>query len=105
MDANERIDGIDARFFSDTLDEEINANLEPLHAQTTVSTEMMDRLIGGHSPREFMAASTHDFRQLSESPFAEAPRSYRFPSVAPLATTGYSPDNGLIERSLRDTDQ
>ena len=65
----------------------------------------MDRLIEGHSAREFMTESAREFRQLSESPFAEAPRAYRFPPVSPLTTAGYSPDNGSVERSLRYTDQ
>ena len=87
-DMDEQNDENSARFSPDMIEERIKANLEPLHAQISALTEMMDRLFQGNSAREFTTASTHEPRPRSESPFVEAPGTSRFPPVAPLTTGG-----------------
>ena len=80
------------RFSPELVDERIKASLEPLHAQITALTEMMDRLIQSNSVREPTTASSRGTRHQYESPYSEVPGSSRFPTVAPLTTAGYSPD-------------
>ena len=43
--AAELIKEADAQFSSDLIDEKIKGNLEPLHAQNSALTQMMDKLI------------------------------------------------------------
>ena len=45
LDTNEGIEENSVRFSPDMVDERIKSNLEPLHAQISAFTEMMDRLI------------------------------------------------------------
>ena len=61
------------RFSSDLVDERLKRSREPLHAQISALTEMMDRLIQGNSVRELTMASTRDLRYQYESPFSGAP--------------------------------
>ena len=81
------------RFSPELVDERIKANLEPQHAQITALTEMMDRLIQNNSAKETTTASSRGIGHQYESPYSEGPGSSRFPTVAPLTTAGYSPDN------------
>ena len=53
-----------ARFSPHLIEESIKANLEPLHAEISALTEMMDRLIQGNSAREFTTASTRELQRL-----------------------------------------
>ena len=80
------------RFSRELVDERIKANLEPLHAQIAALTELMDRLIRSNSAREPTTVSTRETRYQYVLPYSRAPGSSRFPTVAPLTTTGYSPD-------------
>ena len=50
------------RFSSKILDEMIKESLEPLHAQITALTEMMDRSIQSNSAREATTASSRGIR-------------------------------------------
>ena len=75
------------RFSPELVDERIKASLEPLHAQITAVTEMMDRLIQSNSGKEATTASSRGIRHQYESPYSEVPGSSRFPTTA-----GYSPD-------------
>ena len=76
-------------------EEMIKANLEPMHAQISALTEMMVRLIQDSSAREFTTASIRKPRPKSQSFFAEAQGTSRFPPVALLTTTGYSHDSEI----------
>ena len=89
VDANEGKEDNSVRFSLDLIDEKIKASLEPLHAQIFARMEMMDRLIQSISAGELPMASTHETRCQYESPFSGAPKSSRFPTVAPLTTAGY----------------
>ena len=94
IDLNERIDKNNASFSPDMIEENIKANLKPLHAQISALTETIASLIQGNSARIFTTSGTRKLRFESESLFTEAPGTSRFPPVAPLTTAGYSPDNG-----------
>ena len=50
----------------------------------------MDCLIHSNSARETISASTRGIRYQYESPYSGAPGSSKFPTVAPLSTSGYS---------------
>ena len=76
----------------DLVEERIKVSLEPLHAQISALTEMVDRLIQGNSTTESTTASTRGLRLQHESPYSEEPGSSRFPTIAPLTTVGLSPD-------------
>ena len=89
-DTKEQNDEGSARLSPDIIEERIKANLEPLHTQIFALTEMMDRFFQGNSAREFTTASTHEARPRPESPFAEAPRTSRFPPVVPFTAAGHS---------------
>ena len=91
-DANEQNNSTSARLSPDTIEEKIKANLEPLHAQISVLTEMMDKLIQVNSGREFTTASTRELRLQYELPFAEASAAFRFSPIAPLTIARCSPD-------------
>ena len=80
------------RFSPELIDERTKASLEPLHAQITALTEMMDRLIQSNSAKETTTASSRGVPHQYESPYSEVPGSFRFATVAPLTTAGYSPD-------------
>ena len=80
------------RFSPALVDESIKASLEPLHAQISSLTEMMDRLIQSGLNTESTTASNRGLRLQHESPYSEKPGSSRFPTVAPLTTAGYSSD-------------
>ena len=81
------------RFSPELVYERIKASLEPIHAQITAPTEMMDRLIQSNSAKETTTVSFRGIRHQYESPYSEVPGSFRFPTVAPLTTAGYSPDS------------
>ena len=78
------------------VDEKINASLEPLDTQITALTEMMDHLIQSNSAKEATTTSSRGTRHQYELPYSEVPGSSRCPTVAPLATAGYSPDIILV---------
>ena len=79
-------------FSPDLVDQRIKASLEPLNAQISALTEMMDRFIQSNSARETTTVSTHETRYQYESPFSGAPGISRLEMVAPLTTAEYSPD-------------
>ena len=81
------------RFSPELLDERIKASLEPLHAQISDLTEMMDRLIQSNLTTESTTASSWGPGLQYESPYGEGPGSSKFPTVAHLTTAGYSPDS------------
>ena len=81
------------RFSPELVDERIKASLEPLLAQVSALTEMMDRLIQSNLTTESTTASSQGPRLQHESPYSEGPGSSKFPTVAPLTTAGYSPDS------------
>ena len=85
-------------FSPESVDEGIKASLEPLHAQITALTQIMDRLILSNSATEATTASSRGTRHQYESPYSEVPGSSRFPTVAPLTTAGYSPDSRVFEQ-------
>ena len=93
-------DGTSTRFSFDMVEGRINANLEPLHAQISALTEMMDRLIQGNSTREITTASTRVPRLQSESPFTEVTGTSRFLPLAPRSTAGYLPDSGQFSSHI-----
>ena len=80
------------RFSPELLNEKINASLEPLYAQITALTEMMDRLIQSNSAMEATTVGSRRIRHQYELPYSEVLGSSRFPRVAPPTTAGYSPD-------------
>ena len=84
------------RFSTELVDEKIKANLEPLHAQISALTEIMDRLIQSNSTTESTTASSRGPGHQYESSYIEGPGSSKFPTVAPLTTTGYSPDRSQV---------
>ena len=63
------------------------------HTQVSALKQMMDKLIQGNSVRKYPTASTREPRFPSESPLTDGPRISRTLSLAPLTTTGYSPDD------------
>ena len=81
-DATEGNEENSTRFSPDLVEEKIKASLE-----------MMDRLIQSNSAKETTAASSRETRHQYESPYSGVPESSSFPTVAPLNTSGYSPDN------------
>ena len=83
------------RFSPELVDERLKASVEPLHAQISALTEMMDRLIQNNSAKETTTASSRD--KTSVKPYNEVPGSSRFPTVAPLTTAGYSPDTYILQ--------
>ena len=68
------------RVSPELVDERIKASLEPLHAQISALTEMMDRLIQSNSTKESTTASTRGFGYQYESPYSEGPGSSKFPT-------------------------
>ena len=82
------------RFSPELVDERIKVSFDLLHAQTTALTEMMDRLIQSNSAKETTTGSSRGISHQYDSPYSEVPESSRFPTVAPLTTAGFSPDNG-----------
>ena len=95
IDASEKNDQTNSRFFPDMIEERIKVNLEPLHAQISAFTETMDRLIQGKSAREVTTASTRELRPQCESPVAEPAGASRFPLIAPVTTMGSRPTIGF----------
>ena len=88
-DATEGNDDNSVRLSPDLVDEGIKASLEPLHAQISFFAEMMDRLMPSNSARETTTASSRETRHQYESPYNGVVGSCRFPTVAPLTTSGY----------------
>ena len=80
------------RFSPELVDERIKASLESLHPQITALTEMVNRLIQSNSAKEVTTASSRGTPHQYESPYSEVSGSSKFPTVALLTTTGYSPD-------------
>ena len=83
------------RLSPELVDERIKSRLEPLHAQSCALTDMMDRLIQSNLTIESTSASTRRLGLQHESLYSEGPGSFKFPTVAPLTTAGYSPDSKL----------
>ena len=79
-------------FSPELVEERIKASLEPLHAQISALTEMMDRSIQSNLTIESTTASTRELRLQHESPYNEEPGSSRFPTLAPMTTAGYLPE-------------
>ena len=77
-DMNEQNDENSARFSPDIIEEKIEANLEPLHAQISAVAGMMDRLIQGKSARKFTTLKTREPQPRSKSLFAKASGTSRF---------------------------
>ena len=80
------------RFFPELVDERIKDSLEPLHAQISALTEIMDRIIQSNLTTESTTASTRGPGLQYESPYSGGPVSSTFPTVAPLTTAVYSAD-------------
>ena len=74
------------------VDERIKVNLEPLYAQITGLTEMIDHLIRNNLAKEAIMVSFRGIQQPYESPYSEVPGFSRFPTVATVTTAGYSLD-------------
>ena len=85
-DATEGNEENSVRFSPDLVDERIKASLEPLHAQISALTEMINRLIHSKSARE-TTTNTWEPRYQYESPFSGAPGASRVPTVPPLGTS------------------
>ena len=79
------------RFSPELVDERIKVSLEPLDAQISDPTEVMERLTQTNLAEKSTSASTRWFGHQYESPYSEGPRSLKFPTVAPLTTAEYSP--------------
>ena len=89
----EGIEESNIRFSPELVDERIKSSLERLHAQISALTEMMDRWIQSNSTTESTTVSTRGLGLQHELPYSEGPGSSKFPTVAPLTTAGYPPDN------------
>ena len=82
----------EVRFAPDLVDGRMKAYLEPLKAQISALTEMMDRLIQSNSARRTTRTSTYEARHLYESLHHEASGTARFPTVALFSAMGHSHD-------------
>ena len=82
-------------FSRELVDQRIKASFEPLLSQISALTEMMDRLIQSNSAKEITTMSSRGIGHQNEWFYSEGPGSFRFPTVAPLTTAGYSSDNGI----------
>ena len=81
------------RLSPELVDERIKASLEPLHAQISALTEMMDRLIQNSLTTESTTASTRGLKLQHESPYSEEPGSSRF-----LPDSSISDYRGILAR-------
>ena len=86
------------RLSPELVNERTEANLEPLHAQISALTEMMDRQIQSNSAKKSTTANSRAFGHQHESPYSDGPGSSKFPTVAPLITTGYLPGSYYINK-------
>ena len=77
------------RFSPQLVDVRMKASLEPLHAQISALTQMMDRLVQSNLTTESATASSRFPGIQYESPYSEGQESSEFPTVAPLTTVGY----------------
>ena len=75
---------ISIRFSPELVDERIKASLDPLHAQISALTEVMNRFIQNHSTTESTMASSRGPGHQYEPPYSEGPGSSKFLTVAPL---------------------
>ena len=66
--------------------------LEPLHAQISALTDLIDRLIQDNSVRESTMASARKRPPRPEVLFVEASGTPRFALAVPLTAAGYSAD-------------
>ena len=57
------------RFSAELVNEKIKVSLEPLHAQITALTEIMDRLIQSNLAKETTTASSRGISHRNESPY------------------------------------
>ena len=94
--ANEAKEEKSVRLSPVMIDEGIKVSFEPLQAQISALTEMIDRLFHSNSGKEFTTASTCELRHQFESLFNGAPGNSTFLTAAPLTGPGYSPDNGKL---------
>ena len=85
------------RFSPVLVAERIKASLEPLRAQISALTEMMDRIIQSNLTTESTTASSRGPGLQHESPYNEGPASFKLLTVAPPTTAGYSHDS-ILER-------
>ena len=89
-DTAEWIDEVITEFSSNLIEETIKANLEPLYAQISTLTQMMNKMIKDNSARSNPTASFRDDRFPSESPLTDgAGTSSILPSTS-LVTAAYS---------------
>ena len=79
------------RFSPGLVDERKKASLEPLHAQISVLSEMMDCLIQSNSAKEATTASSRGIKHLYESLYSETLGSSGFPTIASFTTAGFCP--------------
>ena len=80
------------------INESIKASFEPLHAQISALTEIMDRLIHSNSVRETNTAKTHEDQYQYEPPAIGTSRTYfhwwrHLPPLdtRPIAATFFTP--------------
>ena len=86
------IDKSSTGFAPNVIEERIKANLEPLHAQVSTLTQMMNQLIQGNSAKMNSTTGPRHCRFPSESLLIDDPGTFRTLSLTSLATAGYSPD-------------
>ena len=83
--------------FPSSIGEKIKANLEPLNAQNSTLTQVMNKLIQDNSANLNPTAGPRDLQSPSESPFTGGPAISRFPPLESLMIAGYSPNILLLE--------
>ena len=88
----EQIDGTNTEVTPHVMDERIKANLEPLHAQITTLTQMMNKLREENLARTKLTAGCHDLRLQSEFPHTGEPGTSRTLPLLSTRTAGYSTD-------------
>ena len=79
-------------FSLDLIEETIRTKLEPLHAQNSALTQMMDNLIQCNLARAYPMASARDRRFQSEYPLTQDPGISRTLPLVPSVTAGCSSD-------------
>ena len=84
--ATERNDETRKGFSSE---EKIKANFEPLHAQISALTQILDRLFQGNLVREFTTISIRETRFPYESPLAYGIGNSETPPIASMTTAQY----------------
>ena len=85
----ERIDEASTDLSPNPIEYRVKAILEPLHAQMSTLTQMMNKLIQDNSVRANPLAGSRDHLLRSESLLTDEPGTSRTLSLASLATVGY----------------